>query len=106
MLKQDVQGDRKLLFEAPVVGESREAEFGPPSLVVAHKATEHKTDGSESRFSAGWTVLPQRHGSYSEIGEEKEEEKEGGRRRTGCRGNEQHLNLLTRTSVFSDLNLN
>lgn len=106
MLRQDVEGDRKLLFEAPVVGGSREAEVGLSSLVEAHKAAEHKTDGSGSRISAGWAVLPQRHGSYSEIGEEEEGEKEGRRRRTSCRGNEQHLNLLTRRPVFSDLNLN
>lgn len=80
MLRQDVEGDRKLLFEAPVVGGSREAEVGLPSLVEAHKAAEHKTDGSGSRISAGWTVLPQRHGSYSEMGEE-EEGGEGGKKK-------------------------
>lgn len=94
---QNVEGDRKLLLEAPVVGGSREAEVGLPSFVEAHKAVEHKTVGSGSRISAGWNVLPQIHGSYSEFGE-------GGR--ISYRGNEQHFNLLTRRLIFSDLNLN
>lgn len=66
---QEVEGDRKLILEVPVVGGSREAEVGLPSLVEAHKAVEHKTDGSGSRISAGWTVLPQRQRSCSAFGE-------------------------------------